>query len=190
MQLLKFNFAAICALFILSFSQLNAQMYTKGQQDLHLGVGLGTTLYGSGYRSILPPLNVSYEKGITDNIGVGGYIGYATSRYNYDGFNDLDYNWRYTNIILGARAAYHYDLFKKPKLDTYAGAMLGFNIARARFRSDNPLLNDNDYTSPSSGGLIWSGYIGARYQFKEKLGAYAELGYGVAWLNLGLRFKL
>lgn len=165
-------------------------MYVKGQQDLHFGVGLGTTLYGSGYRSILPPINVSYEKGITENIGVGGYLGYASSKYEYNGGNNLDYHWRYTYIILGARGAYHYDLFKNPKLDTYGGLMLGFTLAKAKFHSDNPDLHDNDYTSPSAGGVTWSGFLGARYQFKEKIGAYAELGYGVAWLNVGLRLKL
>jgi hypothetical protein len=180
----------IFAAFILTFNQLNAQMYQKGQQDLHLGVGLGTTLYGGGYRSILPPLNVSYEKGITENIGVGAYLGYASSRYDYDGFANLDYHWRYNYVILGARGAYHYDLFKKPKLDTYGGLMLGFTFANARFHSDDPTIDEANYSSPASGGITWSGFLGARYQFKPKLGAYAELGYGVSWLNLGLRMKL
>ena len=190
MQLSKFNCAAICALLFIAFNPLNAQMYSKGQQDLHVGVGLGSTLYGSGFRSVLPPINVSYEKGITENIGVGGYVGYASSRYNYSGFNDLNYHWTYNYIILGARGAYHYDLFKNPKLDTYGGIMLGFTIANAKFHSDDPQLNEDLYSSPSSGGFTWSGFLGARYQFKKKLGAYAELGYGIAWLNLGLRFKL
>lgn len=182
--------ALACTLLFLSLNQVNAQMYTTGQQDLHLGVGLGTTLYGSGYNSILPPINVSYEKGITDNIGVGGYLGFASSRYKYNGFNNLNYQWRYTYVILGARGAYHYDLFKNPKLDTYGGLMIGFTLARAKFHSDDPTLNDNDYTAPSAGGVTWSGFVGTRYQIKEKIGVYGELGYGVAWLNVGLRVKL
>lgn len=190
MQLVKINCAALCALFFFAFTQLNAQVYQKGQQDLHLGIGLGTTLYGSGYRSLIPPINVSYEKGITDNIGVGAYLGYASARYNYDGLNNLDYHWRYTNIIIGGRGAYHYDLFKEPRLDTYAGLMIGFNVSKASFHSDNSALNEDDFTAPSTGGITWSGFLGARYQFKETLGAYAELGYGVSWLNLGLRLKL
>lgn len=190
MQLVKTNRAIFCALFLIAFTQLNAQVYTKGQQDLHLGVGLGSTFYGSGYRTVLPPLNVSYEKGITENIGVGAYAGYASSRYNYNGFNNYDYHWTYNYIILGARGAYHYDLFKNPKLDTYGGLMLGFTIAKAKFHSNDPLYDESLYSSPGSGGLTWSGFLGARYQFKENLGAYAELGYGVSVLNLGLRMKL
>jgi hypothetical protein len=190
MQLVKINCAALCALFLFAFTQLNAQMYTKGQQDLHFGVGLGSTFYGSGYKSVLPPINVSYEKGITENIGVGGYLGYASSRYNYNGFGDYNYHWTYNYIILGVRGAYHYDLFKNPKLDTYGGIMLGYNIARAKFHSNDPYVNESNYTASSGGGITYSGFLGARYQFKPKLGAYAELGYGVAILNLGLRLKL
>ncbi len=190
MKLISIKSAVSCIMLLFSFTQINAQMYVKGQQDLHLGVGLGATLYGSGYHSVLPPINVSYEKGVTDEIGVGAYLGYATSRYDYNGSGSLDYGWRYTYVIVGARGAYHYDLFKNPKLDTYGGAMVGFTFSRARFFSNDPLIDESNYNSPASGGLTWSGFIGARYQFKPKLGAYAELGYGVAWLNIGLRFKI
>lgn len=189
MKFAQINCALVCAMLFFASNQLNAQIYQKGQQDLHLGVGIGTTLYGSGYRSVIPPINISYEKGMTENIGVGAYLGYATSKYEYNGVG-LDYEWRYSYLIIGARGAYHYDLFKEPKLDTYGGLMLGYNISKARFHSNDPLLNEDDYTAPSSGGFTWSGFLGARYQFQEKLGAYAELGYGVAYLNLGLRVKL
>lgn len=189
MQFTTFKSAVTCALLLFAFLQVNAQMYTKGQQDLHIGVGLGSTFYGSGYSSILPPINLSYEKGITENIGVGGYIGYASSRYN-SSILGSDYYWRYNDIIFGARGAYHYDLFKSPKLDTYGGLMLGYTYSKTSFHSNDPLLNGNSYTAPSGGGFTWSGFVGTRYQFKPKLGAYAELGYGISWLNLGLRLKL
>ena len=81
MQLFKINCAALCALFLIAFSQLNALMYRKGQQDLHLGIGLGSTLYGSGYRSILPPLNVSYEKGLRSQNGSFHFC-YASFHFN------------------------------------------------------------------------------------------------------------
>lgn len=190
MKFSKINCALCCVMFFITLSSLQAQTYVKGQQDLHLGVGLGSTFYGGGFRSVLPPINIAYEKGITENIGVGAYAGYAAARYNYGGFNTYNYHWNYNYIILGARGAYHYDLFKIPKLDTYGGLMLGFTIARATFHSNDPYIDETNYTSPSSGGITWSGFIGARYKIKEKLGAYAELGYGVSVLNLGLHLKL
>lgn len=177
----------LVSLFTLPAAAQNS--YSKGQQDLHLGIGIGSTLYGSGYHGVIPPISVSYEKGIKDKIGVGGYLAYASSRYDYAGY---DYSWRYSYTILGARAAYHFadHFFKNPKLDTYGGIMLGFNIARAKFHSDDPLINEDLYDAPAAGGFTWSFYAGGRYQFSEKFGAFAELGYGIAYLQAGVRMKL
>ncbi|MBK8557996.1 MAG: hypothetical protein IPL65_20630 [Lewinellaceae bacterium] len=147
----------VCFSLVLGTATLNAQMYLKGQQDLHLGIGIGTTLYGSAYHSILPPLNVSYEKGITNNIGIGGYLGYAASRYNY-GYANVDYFWRYNYVILGARGAYHYDLFKKPNLDTYGGLMLGFTFANARFHTNDSQINESAYSSPGASGVAFQAF--------------------------------
>ncbi len=36
----------------------------------------------------------------------------------------------------------------------------------------------------------WSIFLGTRYYFTEKIGAFAELGYGFYNLNLGVTFKL
>lgn len=48
------------------------------------------------------------------------------------------------------------------------------------------------YDGPNnfSGGPGFSGFIGGRYFFNNKLGVYAELGYGVSTLNAGVAFKL
>jgi hypothetical protein len=163
--------------------------YEMGSQNLHIGIGIGSTLYGSGFRGLIPPVSISYEKAIKENIGVGGYIGYATSRYDYTGF---DYHWRYTYMILGARGAYHFadKLFDNEKLDTYAGLMLGYNVATAKFKSDDPLINGDSFKSEPGGGFAWSFYVGGRYQIKESFGLFAELGYGIAWLQAGVNLKL
>ena len=39
------------------------------------------------------------------------------------------------------------------------------------------------------GGFIWSLNAGIRYRFSEHVGIFAELGYGISILNLGLNFK-
>jgi hypothetical protein len=186
MKTFQFLSAILLTLCIQSVSAQSA--FEKGQQNLHLGIGLGSTLYGSGYRGVIPPVSISYEKAIRENIGVGGYLAYASSRYNYSGY---DYHWRYSYTILGVRGAYHFNelITPNPKLDVYAGAMLGFNIARARFHSDDPLVDENLYDSPAAGGFTWSFYAGGRYQLKEEIGVFAELGYGIAWLQLGANMK-
>lgn len=169
-------------------AQLSAQesSFLKGDKVLNLGLGLGSTLYsGSNYASQVPPLSVSLEFGIVDGIidegviGVGPYVGYSSYKYEYSGWG-----WKYSNIILGARGSFHYPLINK--LDTYAGILLGFNIVNSKEFGDP--YPGSDYSSGSS-GLVWSGFIGGRYYFTNSLAAMLELGYGIAWLNIGVALK-
>lgn len=180
-------FAAFMAL------SLSAQdnLLTKGEKVLNLGIGLGSTLYsGSGYKSTIPPISASFEVGVKDDvldvgsIGVGGYLGYASSKWEYSYYGGT-WGYKYTNFILGARGSFHYPLVEK--LDTYTGLMIGFNVVSAKETGTiDPLYNYNASTS----GLIWSWYAGGRYYFTDKFAAMAEIGYGIAWLNLGVALKL
>jgi hypothetical protein len=47
----------------------------------------------------------------------------------------------------------------------------------------------NTYTYSGS-GVGFSGFLGARYYFSDKVGGYAELGYGLTTLQIGLAVKL
>lgn len=180
-------FAAFMAL------SLSAQdnLLTKGEKVVNVGIGLGSTLYtGSGYTSSIPPVSASFEIGVKDDvldigsIGVGGYLGYASSKWEYSYFGST-WGYKYTNIILGARGSFHYPLVEK--LDTYTGLMLGFNIVSAKETGTvDPLYN----YSASTSGVIWSWYAGGRYYFTDNFAAMAEIGYGIAWLNIGVALKL
>lgn len=180
-------FAAFMAL------SLSAQdnLLTKGEKVLNLGIGLGSTLYtGSGYTSTIPPLSASFEVGVKDDvldigsIGVGGYLGYASSKWEYSYFGGT-WGYKYTNFILGARGSFHYPLIER--LDTYTGLMIGFNVVSAKETGTiDPLYSYN----ASSSGLIWSWYAGGRYYFTDNFAAMAEIGYGIAWLNIGVALKL
>lgn len=178
--------------FMLSIPAMHAQesMFNLDDQVLNLGIGLGNTLYigGLGYSMGVPPLSISYEKAIKDEIlekgviGVGGYLGYSSYKYRYD-YGTTVWGWNYSNIVVGAIGAFHYPLIDK--LDTYAGVLLGYNINTSREYGD---VGSN--TAGSYGGLVFSGYIGGRYYFSEKFAAFAQLGYGIAYLTLGVSIKL
>ncbi|NOU48528.1 MAG: hypothetical protein HOO86_15920 [Bacteroidales bacterium] len=166
-------------------------MFAKGDKVVNLGIGIGSVLYtGTGYTSSIPPISASFEVGVKDDvldvgsIGVGGYLGYASSKWEYS-YGGYSYGYKYTNIILGARGTFHYPLVDN--LDTYTGIMLGFNIVSAKeFGDIDPL---NSY-STSASGAIFSWYAGGRYYFTDSFAAMAEIGYGIAWLNLGVALKL
>lgn len=175
---------------VFAFTQLHAQESTfkKGDKVINLGIGLGSTLYtGTGYKMGIPPISGSLEIGIVNllndkaSIGVGGYVVYSSHKYSYSYFIYTD-AWTYSNFIIGARGAFHYALVNK--LDTYAGLILGFNIASAKWTGTG-----TETTHSSSGGLVSSEFIGARYFISNNFAVMAELGYGITYLNLGIALK-
>ena len=181
-KLLSFTFIAI-----FTAAQLFAQesVFNKGDKVFNAGIGFGSSLYsGTGNKSLIPPLSASVEVGIVDNIlekgviGVGGYMGFSQYKWEYS-----NWGWKYTNLVLGARGNFHYPLVDK--LDTYTGLMLGYNI---RSSKEIGTATGNLYEASAS-GLVSAWFVGARYYFQENLAAMAELGYGVAYLNLGIALK-
>lgn len=156
--------------------------FTEGDKVLNLGLGIGSTLYtGNAYGSTVPPLSASIEFNVVDelfdessSIGVGGYLGYAGYDYRLSG---TDYG--FNNIILGGRGALHYQFIDN--LDTYAGLLLGYRVVN---------WNSQDtFGSAASGGFISAFYVGGRYYFNENIAGMVELGYGIAYLNLGVAFR-
>lgn len=119
-------------------------------------------------------------------LGVGGYLGFAGSKYEqfYSGYGI--YGWRYNYTVIGARGTVHYPFVDK--LDTYAGVMLGFNIVSYKEIGDRPPglgVGSAQSSSPSI-----SPYVGGRYYFTENFAGMAEIGYGIAYLNIGIALKL
>ena len=172
-------FLAVLAI-VGSFSIANAQeVFHKGTTAINAGVGLGS--YYSGLS--IPPLSVSLDYGVADNlingnngsISVGGFLGYtATKKFYGDAGASI--------AVLGARGAFHYQF--APKLDTYAGLTLSYDIVSASSSSDYVVA------SVANSGINWTLFLGGRYFFTEKIGGFAELGYGFYNLNLGVTFKL
>ena len=183
MKKLLLSFIVAC----LAIAQLIAQepVFVKGDKVLNLGIGFGSTLYsGTYYHSQVPPVSASLEVGVADNIlekgviGVGGYLGFSSYKYEYS-----NSGWKTSNIIIGARGNFHYPLVEK--LDTYTGLLLGYGIVSHQYFG---IYGDEDY-SGSSSGLQWAWFFGGRYYFKENFAAMLELGYGVTYINLGIALK-
>lgn len=159
--------------------------FNEGDRVLNVGLGIGSTLYsGPGYASSIPPLSASLEFNVVDelfdensSVGLGGYLGFAG--YNY---TDAGSESSFSNFILGARGAFHYQFIEQ--LDTYLGLLLGYRIVN--WNTTIPGLNTS---SAASGGFLSAFYVGGRYYFNENIAGMLELGYGVAYLNLGIAFK-
>jgi hypothetical protein len=167
--------------------QIAAQESTFKKQDkvLNFGLGFGSTLYtGPSYIVGIPPISACIEfevkDGILDkgSIGIGGYLDYSSHKLDLTGW-DL----RYTNIVLGARGAFHYPIIDN--LDIYTGIFLGYNFAN---KKEYGAVVPNIYYKSS--GVVDAFFMGGRYYFSNKFAVMGELGYGITYLNLGVALKL
>lgn len=176
--------AILCSFTLLGVSQ---NTFNKGDKVLNAGIGIGNALYtGSGYTSKTPPLSLSFEMGVKDelfdeksSLGIGGYIGYSSAKWEYSGWG-----WKYTNFIIGARGVGHYQLIDK--FDTYTGLLLGYDIVSSKEIGTIPGMGGY---SASSSSFIWAWFVGGRYYFTDNLAGMAELGYGISYLTLGISYK-
>ncbi len=175
----------------LTFSQTK---FSKGDQFVSVSYGLGaigvnwTDLYSSysNYSSFtFGPVGVYYEKAITDKIGIGkigigGSINYLRNSTSYDILSSNN-SVSISQLAVALRGAYHFELENK-KIDPYAGVGLVFS----HFSYKSSYSNDKfSFGSP----LGTQAFVGSRYFFTDNIAAFAELGYGLAYLNIGGTYK-
>jgi hypothetical protein len=183
----------IALLFVIVFSM---PFLTRAQepaieldnQFVNFGLGLGSVRWvGSGYSTVLPPLSVSYEKIIRDEIldvgfiGIGAYLGFSSYKWEYSWFGE-NWGWRYTTIIPGVRGSFHYPIIDG--IDTYTGLMLGYEIVSSR------AIGTAEFGSATGSRLTYAWYVGGRYFLSDNFMLMAELGYGITYLNIGVALKL
>lgn len=166
---------------------LHAQQFLKGSQVISAGIGLGSSLGSFSYGSQTPALSLQYETGVWETggpgvISLGAYAGRKSYKYSGAGYTQ---SWSYT--ILGVRGAYHYNGIQSKNLDVYGGLMLSYNILHYTYKDNggNNISGSGNYGNAAGLSL----FVGGRYFFTPAIAAFAELGYGVSYLTLGLAFK-
>ncbi|MGC9472525.1 MAG: hypothetical protein ACP5D1_13415 [Bacteroidales bacterium] len=180
---------AILFIIILSMAKGIAQepVFNKNDKVAQFNIGMGSALYtGMNYKTSVPPLSLFLEYGIADELigkgsaGAGPFVGYAAYKWDL-----VDFGWKYSNMILGAKGNFHYPLIFD--LDTYTGVIMGYNITSVKeFGSVLPGYE----AEAAAGGFVWSWFVGARYEVMENFSLSAELGYGISFLNVGLAWEL
>jgi len=159
-----------------------------GASDGIVSFGLGLGVAGIYGTSSAPAVTMMYDHGVAENVSAGAFVGYSSSTYHdayYQAYG-YDWGWKYSYGLVGVRGDYHFsELLDNPKLDAYAGAMLGYNHVTAR------AFAGSQTGSPASASyVLYGAHAGARYFFSPKLAGFAELGYGVGELAAGVSFKL
>lgn len=162
---------------------------------INLGLGLGsfyglnTYTFSGATSSSTPPisLSVDFPSKKTNGLTLGGYLGYTSNKLTVTDNFFGSYGWKSSYFIIGARGTYSYNLFNSDKTVPYGSIMLGYNVAKSSYFGDDAF--NNSY-SAASGGFTYSGAIGIRHMFNNKTGAFAELGYGIAYFTVGLSLKM
>ncbi len=172
--------------------------FEEGDNVLGVGVGIlggyNVGWSGSDY-SQTPAINLHFDHGMGElgpgTWGLGGYVGYKSASYKARYLNYYNYDYRYTWLVVGVRGTWHYNEWHGDKWDTYGGVMLAYRGVTYKDHTDYGAYSylGNSYTYSGS-GVGFSGFLGARYFFSDKIGAYGELGYGLTALQIGLAVKL
>jgi hypothetical protein len=157
---------------------LNADAQSvKGTRFLNAGIGLGTFGF-SGTGGL--PITASFEHGFTDKISAGATVAFVKRKFLSD--------YHYSYYIVGARGSYHLSEALKvenEKVDLYGGASLFYRGYKVKYKGS---IDEGNYKA-SAGGLDFALHAGARYMFSDNIGGYAELGYGISPLQLGVTLK-
>ncbi len=174
--------ALALALVTISAAPATAQKMDTGVQFAQAGLGFGGW---ASYTNQTPIISLSYMHGIDNDflngrLAVGGTVGYKSATYGWS-----SYDWRYTYTYVAGRATWHPNFIKSERFDAYAGVSLG--MLMVKFDSTDDFYDDVD-TSGSS--MVFSGLIGARYAFSDKIGAYMELGSNLGYATVGVSVQL
>ncbi|MEO6831007.1 MAG: hypothetical protein ABI378_02135 [Chitinophagaceae bacterium] len=166
-----------------------APAFDKGSKTIGIFLGAGVD-YAYGYdhfndatRSFLPIIGVYYDQGIIGNvgpgtIGIGGVIAYKGDHRRY---NDDTYD--YNSIMVAVRGTYHLTILKNKnnKFDPYGGVTVGIRSSSFKDSYDSHTYSTVDPIA----GL----FIGAKYNFTPGIGAFAEVGYDISLVRLGINFN-
>ena len=168
--------------------------YKKDAVSLQVGVGFLSPLLLSvsdyDAKFVIPPVSGIVDYAASETVSIGAYIANAKSsvrsqKYSYIGDDEENPYVKIgtiSHIIIGARGLYHYEL--TPRLDTYLGAMIGYNKLKV---THSQVKREIGYQAQ---GLTYNIMVGAKMPIQERFGAFFELGYGVSIINLGLSMKL
>jgi hypothetical protein len=170
---------------------------------LNAGVGIGNLVRPAGFSTKIPPIVFQYEKCVTEEITIGGYLGFATSDFVDEGVytstvspyvtESHKYQWSSTQIMFGLKGTYHFGYYLNlpDGMDFYGGLMLGYTVVTEKMEQLEGSVNLNPYLDPEiSNSLLFGIFAGVRYELSDQISAFGELGYSTSILQLGMSYNL
>jgi hypothetical protein len=179
--------------------------YDLDTRLINVGLGVGSNYYGFSksagavYRHF-PAICISYEQAYAKKLGpgflgIGALVTFQNTLYrsekNYYGPTKEYYYYqhRYSNYVIAARAAYHWDGLIADNAEVYGGAIAGLRFQTYNYTSNYP-GDENDYRANSGSSVmpVVSVFAGARWYFVPRVALYGELSGGL-WNSVCLRWS-
>ena len=200
---MKRFFLVACFLSFMSIATAYAEHFAFkiGENRASFGVGLGWTHSVRNYsgtfnfpaasalveRSILPFRDFGF-------LSVGAQFGFHHGHRNHDATVALpSFRESWTTFYFVPRLAlyfhevFHPDDFPE-NIDLFVGVGLGFRHLSQRFTND--ITPEGAARDMNTGFLFgYHLFIGGRYYFRENMAVFAEIGYGLSFLNVGITVR-
>ena len=183
----------LSTLFLAGISFANAQAtFAKGDVEFATGIGVFSTFAKDGATTVVPPVSARLGLRVSQKFSLAAYAAYSVAELK----NDVQPDGSIRNLEnefmqLGLRAAVHGS--PGEKIDFYGGAMLGYNMPNITETVNGEPKSAGDETPsfrrPAENNFTYSAFVGASYYPFEKVGLFAEVGYGVSILSSGLTVK-
>jgi len=182
---------------VISLTTMQAQFtkIDKGDLDLAAGIGLVPTFAADRGKTIIPPASVRLDYRVAKQFSIGAYAAFSSTESNIiTQPNGSVERFETDYTIVGLRAAAHGN--PRDNWDVYGGFMIGYNMPSVNHIIITPASDVKDtedqpsFTRPAKNQVTYSGFVGAAYYFKKKIGVFAEFGYGISLLNAGVQIKL
>ena len=178
---------------------IDSERTSKIQITPHCGVI--SSLYGSGYKTQIPPvgLDVEWLSIPTDNHGGGFSVG-ISAQYSKWKLEDALFSWSSSggtssedahlwSIVGGVIGSYNY--YFSPKFEVFGTLLLGYEYAKAKFGDSKKDDEWSKYFDDEigAGGFAYNVSAGVRYHFTPNFNVRAQLGYGISIIDVGLGFR-
>jgi opacity protein-like surface antigen len=167
-----------------------ARLFDRGQMDIQAGLGIFPTYLADRPEIIMPPLQVGARYMVSQYVSLGAFAGYSLSQSREKILHDsIRGRWFNQSYFLGTELGFHYT--KIDNWDLYGGLSLLYQYVR--LEADNPEFEKamrQTGIQARRGKATMTAFIGSRFALSDRFTLFAELGYGVSLLKVGIGFKL
>ena len=167
-------------------------LFTKGQTDLFMQVGVVPTYLVDKAKIVLPPVGMRAEHRIGKNYSLGLEMSHSKSqKSNLISKTEEIREYANTSYFFGVRNAVHCDCDRIEQIDLYGGFSFGYSLTLMEVL--NGEFGPPEWhrgIKPRRGTMTYSGFLGIRYACSPWLSLSGEIGFGVSLIQLGIGIKI